>query len=160
MKPPAKASATPRRYFTCAPKGRFPLDARPVNRKRKLTIQELRDLDFEIDFMQRIVLRDPKYVEALQVLSANYMRRGNYIDGLKVDRRLVRLAPGDPTILYNLACSLCLNHRLKQALAALNKAIDCGFDDYHLLMRDPDLDALRAGHDFDEIRERILLMDH
>jgi len=110
--------------------------------------------------MRKIVRRDPKYVEALQVLSANYMRRGDHVEGLKVDRKLVRLAPQDPTILYNLACSLCLNQRRKQALVALNKAIDCGFDDYHLLMRDPDLDDLRRESHFDQIRERILLMDH
>ena len=97
-----------------------------MNRKRKLTIKELENLDFEIDFMERIIRRDSKYVEALQVLSADYMRRGNHDAGLKMDRKLARLAPSDPTILYNLACSLCLNRRLKQAVAALNRAIDSG----------------------------------
>ena len=64
--------------------------------KKKLSRQEQRDLDIEIDFLEGVLKRDRRYVEALQLLGDDYTRRGRYEDGLKVDRRLARLCPDDP----------------------------------------------------------------
>ncbi|SVE64160.1 uncharacterized protein METZ01_LOCUS517014, partial [marine metagenome] len=71
---------------------------------KKLSQQQERDLDIEIDFLEGVVERDRNYVEALQLLGDNYTRRGRYREGLSVDRRLVRLCPSDPLVYYNLAC--------------------------------------------------------
>jgi tetratricopeptide (TPR) repeat protein len=128
----------------------------PLKGKRKLTVRERRDLDFEIAFMERLLDRDPTYIEALQVLGADYTKRGNYEAGLKIDIRLARLLPSDPLILYNLACSYSLTDKIRQAAAALEKAIACGFDDYRLLLRDPDLANLRRHSLFDRVRDKLL----
>lgn len=131
----------------------------PIKPRRKLTAKERRDLDIEIGFMERLVRRDPHYVEALQVLSADYAKRGQYDDGLKVDRKLARLAPTDSTVLYNFACTLSLTKRIKQAATALHKALDCGFEDYRMILRDPDLANLRRDPIFDKIRIRIIVKE-
>lgn len=124
--------------------------------KRKLTRQELRDLDIEISFIKGVVRRDPKFVEALQVLGDDYTRRGSFKDGLKVDQQLARLRPEDSTVLYNLACSYALIGRLDRATNALVKAIDRGYDDFRWLMRDPDLQQLRDHEDlFKKVREKV-----
>jgi Flp pilus assembly protein TadD len=124
--------------------------------KRKMTRQELRDLDLEISFIKGVVRRDPKFVEALQVLGDDYTRRGNFKDGLKVDQQLARLKPQDSTVLYNLACSYALIGRLDRATNALIKAIEQGYNDFRWLMRDPDLQKLRDEEDlFKKVREKV-----
>ena len=130
-----------------------------IKPRRKLTAKERRDLDIEIGFMERLVKRDPHYMEALQVLSADYTKRGHYDDGLKIDRKLARLAPTDSTVLYNLACSLSLTKRIRQSAAALNKALDMGFQDCRMILRDPDLNNLRRDPLFDKIRMRLIVRD-
>ena len=44
--------------------------------RRKLTRKEQRDLDIEINFMEGVIRRDPKCIEAWRVLSDDYARRG------------------------------------------------------------------------------------
>ncbi|MBR90490.1 MAG: hypothetical protein CMO66_04355, partial [Verrucomicrobiales bacterium] len=46
--------------------------------QKKLTRQETRDLDIEIDFLEGVVQRDRNYVEALQLLGDDYTQRGRY----------------------------------------------------------------------------------
>ena len=47
-------------------------------RVRKLNRREVRDLDVKITFMEGIVRRDPRYVEALQILGDHYTQRGRF----------------------------------------------------------------------------------
>ena len=123
--------------------------------KKKLTRQEVRDLDIEIGFMEGVVQRDPRFVQALQILGDDYTRRGKLDDGLKIDERLSRLRPRDPMVLYNLACSYALTKRLEEAVAALSRAIDRGYHDFRWLMKDPDLANLRKHSLFKRIRAKV-----
>jgi tetratricopeptide (TPR) repeat protein len=127
----------------------------PKTPRKKLTRKEQRDLDVEIGFLEGIVQRDPKYVEALQVLGDNYTRRGKFTEGMQVDEKLSTLLPNDPTVLYNLACSYALTRRLQQAAAALLRALDYGYSDFKWLLKDPDLQNLRDHDLFKGIRARI-----
>jgi len=127
----------------------------PKTPRKKLTRKEQRDLDVEIGFLEGIVHRDPKYVEALQVLGDNYTRRGKFTEGMEVDEKLSTLLPNDPTVLYNLACSYALTRRLQQAAAALLRALDYGYNDFKWLLKDPDLQNLRDHDLFKGIRARI-----
>jgi tetratricopeptide (TPR) repeat protein len=121
--------------------------------RRKLTRKEQRDLDLEISFMEGVVQRDPKFTEAWRVLSDDYSRRGKLDDGLKADEQLARIHPGDPTVLYNLACSYSLARKLEDAVASLNRALATGFNDFKWLLRDPDLMNLRK----DPLFKKVLL---
>ena len=56
--------------------------------RKKLTRREQRNLDIEISFIEGVVRRDPRYLEALQVLGDDYTRRGRYREGLKIDETL------------------------------------------------------------------------
>jgi tetratricopeptide (TPR) repeat protein len=127
----------------------------PKTARKKLTRKEQRDLDVEIGFLEGIVHRDPKYVEALQVLGDNYTRRGKFTEGMEVDEKLSTLLPNDPTVLYNLACSYALTRRLEQAATALLRALDYGYSDFKWLLKDPDLQNLREHDLFKGIRARI-----
>ena len=68
-----------------------------------------------------------------------------------MDRKLVRLNPGDPTAHYNLACSLSLKGRKADAVKVLRSAISLGYKDFHWMQRDSDLKGLRNYSGFQEL---------
>ena len=125
---------------------------------KKLNRKEVRDLDIKITFMEGIVRRDPKYVEALQILGDHYTQRGQYNFSLKVDKRLSRLEPRNPLVFYNLACSYSLNSDLDLAVGALEKALSLGYNDFKWLARDPDLRQLRKHPLYRTIEDKIRKM--
>lgn len=123
--------------------------------RRRLTRRELRDLDIEIGFLEGVVSRDPAYVEALQVLATDYSKRGDFLNGLRLDEHLAHLRPTDPIVLYNLACSYSLTRQLRRCVDALNRAIEHGYSNFRLLTEDPDLANLRKHAIFKLVQARI-----
>ena len=140
-------SETEKKYLDSMPK--------KVDLGKRLTRRQQRDLDIEIGFMEGVVQRDPRFVEALQILGDDYTRRGKLKEGLKIDERLVRLHPHDPTMLYNLACSYALTRRYERAVASLSRAIERGYRDFKWLVKDPDLQGLRQHPLFQKIQVQI-----
>jgi tetratricopeptide (TPR) repeat protein len=126
-----------------------------LNLGKKLNRRQQRDLDIEIGFMEGVVQRDPKYVEALQILGDDYTRRGKFHEGLRIDEQLVQLRPRDPAMLYNLACSYALTQHYERAVAALDQAINQGYRDFKWLVKDPDLQGLRQHPLFRQIQVKI-----
>jgi len=105
--------------------------------------------------MEGVVRRDPRYVEALQLLGDNYTKRGRYNEGLTVDERLAELEPENPLVFYNLACSYSLTDQCDRAAEAIEKALSLGYSDFKWLAKDPDLKKLRKHPRYDQIRETI-----
>ncbi len=127
-------------------------------RSKKLSRKEVRDLDVKITFLEGIVRRDPKYVEALQILGDHYTQRGQYEQSLKIDQQLSTLEPKNPLVYYNLACSYSLNGDYSLAAVALEKALALGYRDFKWLARDPDLRSLRKHPLYEAIRDKIRKM--
>ena len=123
--------------------------------KRKLTRKEQRDLDIEISFMEGVVQRDAKYVEAWKALSECYCRRGFFERGLHADVHLARLQPDDPAVLYDLACGYALLQQTEEAITALMKAIAHGFNNFKWLLKDPDLTRVRKDKLFKRVWTKI-----
>lgn len=113
------------------------------------------DCDWEIGFFKSIVDASPNYVEALAHLGHLYTRRGDYHRGLEIDKHLVRLRPDDPTVYYNLACSLSLTGQLDAALVQLQKAIERGYTDYSYMFDDEDLESVRNDPRFFDLMARF-----
>lgn len=101
--------------------------------------------DFELSFFKNLHTRMPKDVRVVSMLAHLYTQTGQLDAGLRLDRKLARLTPKDPTVHYNLACSLALIGRKADALKTLRTAIICGYDDYVWMCSDPDLTNL---HDY------------
>lgn len=106
------------------------------------------DHSFDISFYESILRRDPSYVEVVEILGGLYTKAGRIADGLKMDRKLVRLQPDNATAHYNLACSLALSKRPTEALTTLAQAISLGYDDAEWMANDPDLAPLQNRADF------------
>jgi len=123
--------------------------------KSRSARDQTRALDIQSQFMEGVVRRDPRYVEALQLLGDNYTKRGRYSEGLNVDERLAELEPENPMVFYNLACSYSLTDQCDRAADAIGKAISLGYRDFNWLIKDPDLKKLRAHPRYKAIRETI-----
>ena len=104
--------------------------------------------DFELSFFEGLVAKDPNFVDALIPLAEAYTRKGLYEQGLKIDRKLVRLRRSDPIAHYNLACSLALMGRKDESFRTLEKAIRLGYRDFDHLKKDPDFKSLREDPRF------------
>jgi hypothetical protein len=104
-----------------------------------------RDTAFETGFFESVLRHDPQCVE---VLGGLYTKVGRIADGLRMDRRLVRLQPANATAHYNLACSLALSKRNSDALRSLRHAVRLGYQDFEWMTHDPDLQGLRRNPGF------------
>lgn len=113
------------------------------------------DPAFEIGFFESILRRDPSYTEVVEILGGLYTKMGRIADGLKMDRKLVRLLPTNATAHYNLACSLALSKRTSEALESLQHAIDLGYTDADWMLQDPDLEGLKDNPKFRKLLHRL-----
>ncbi|HEV2972035.1 MAG TPA: hypothetical protein VGY55_18825 [Pirellulales bacterium] len=112
---------------------------------------DLGQVEFEVDFYERILARHPNYVIVLRSLGELLARKGQYARSLEIDRRLVTLVPHDCVARYNLACSLAMQGVPRQAIEELGRAIEYGYDDFGHLEVDPDLDSLRKLPAYQEL---------
>jgi tetratricopeptide (TPR) repeat protein len=113
------------------------------------------DPQFEIEFFEAVHRRCPGYVDVVGLLGALYTKAGRISDGLKMDRKLVRLDPQNPTAHYNLACSLALSKKRPDALRSLRKALSLGYDDLDWMEQDPDLEVLKADPEFRQLLSQL-----
>ncbi len=120
-----------------------------------MTRQPKPDPAFEINFFEGVHRRCPRYVEVIELLGGLYTKTGRIADGLKMDRKLVRLQPTNATAHYNLACSLALSERPLPALAALRRALELGYSDYEWMRQDPDLKPIAHDPAFLEILQEV-----
>jgi tetratricopeptide (TPR) repeat protein len=109
------------------------------------------DPEFEIRFYESILRRDPNYVAVVEILGGLYTRQGRIADGLKMDRKLVKLQPKNATAHYNLACSLALSKRKSDALRELREAVQLGYNDFDWMQQDPDLEPLKQHPEFQSL---------
>ena len=116
---------------------------------------DLTGLAFLAEFLEIALRHRPENVEALAELGHVYTRLGRLAEGLAVDRRLVLLIPENPTVHYNLACSLALCGERERALDELERAIGLGYADPAFLLEDGDLESLRADPRFAALVKRL-----
>src|ERR1700677_5013655 len=114
-------------------------------------LREQSQIDFELEFLGRILEREPLFVDALRVHADNLAAKGQYGRALQIDRRLVRLAPEDAIAWYNLACSYAVLGMIEPAFSALKRALELGYRFLTRLRRDPDLKALRRDPRFADL---------
>ena len=117
--------------------------------------EKQRDLQFETRFFESILKRDRSYVDVIEILGGLYTQQGRIAEGLQMDRRLVRMKPDHAVAHYNLACSLALLRRKRQALRALAEAIARGYRDAQWMAKDPDLKSLHTHPEFVEMLRQL-----
>jgi hypothetical protein len=114
-----------------------------------------RDTTFDVGFFEAVLRHDSQCVDVIEILGGLYTKLGRVSDGLKMDRKLVRLQPANPTAHYNLACSLALSKRNADALRSLRHAVGLGYRDFEWMSHDPDLQGLKQSPAFGAIVEQL-----
>ena len=117
--------------------------------------EKTHDPAFEIGFFESVLRRDPNYAEVIEILGGLYTKTGRIGDGLRMDRKLVRLQPSNYTAHYNLACSLALCRRRNDAIRALRQAVELGYRDFDWMTHDPDLETLKTHPEFVALLEQL-----
>jgi tetratricopeptide (TPR) repeat protein len=118
-------------------------------------LREQSQLDFEIEFLGRVLERDPYLVAALRAQANNLAAKGQFARALQLDRRLVGLTPENAIAWYNLACSYAVLGMIDPALAALQRSLELGYRFIYRLRRDPDLKTLRRDPRFARLLRRF-----
>ena len=113
------------------------------------------DPSFEISFFESVLRRSPRYSDVIEILGGLYTKTGRIADGLRMDRRLVKLQPENATAHYNLACSLALSERRSDALRSLRRAIELGYKDYDWMSQEHDLEGLQKSKEFQSLLRRL-----
>jgi len=111
--------------------------------------------DFELGFFESLHKRMPKDAKVVSILAHLYTQTGRIDEGLKMDRKLVRLDPEDATARYNLACSLALKARFNDAVNVLREAIALGYTDFDWMRNDPDLADLQDYAGFEKLLREL-----
>ncbi len=86
------------------------------------------------------------------------MRSGQTAEMETIAREGVALMPQDATWQYNLACALAYRADKKEALVALERAIDLGFRDAKQIAEDKDLASLAALPEFQVLLKKAALL--
>jgi tetratricopeptide (TPR) repeat protein len=118
-----------------------------------------RDTAFDIGFFEAVLRHDRRCAEVIEILGGLYTKLGRVADGLKMDRKLVRLQPSNATAHYNLACSLALSKRNPEALRSLRAAVALGYRDFEWMSHDPDLEGLKRSPEFGALVARLKLLN-
>ena len=113
------------------------------------------DPAFDIGFYESILRREPRYSDVIEILGGLYTKVGRIADGLRMDRRLVKLEPKNATAHYNLACSLALSKRRADALRSLRQAVSLGYEDYDWMSQYPDLEGLKTAPEFKLLLKKL-----
>jgi hypothetical protein len=121
-----------------------PSSDRPSSETSTRRLREQSQLDFEIEFLGRLLERDPYFVDALRVQATNLATKGQYAR-----------APEDAIAWYNLACSYTVLGMIDPGFFAIQRALELGYDCAKRLRRDPDLKALRRDPRFERLMRRF-----
>jgi tetratricopeptide (TPR) repeat protein len=133
-------------------------DSSPERPSPEISTRRLREQtqrDFEIEFLERVLARDPYFVEAIRVQGNNLAAKGQYARALQLDRRLVRLVPDDAIAWYNLACTYAVLGMIDPAFSALQRSLELGYRFVERLRQDPDLKTLRRDPRFLRLLRRF-----
>ncbi|HXU19710.1 MAG TPA: protein kinase [Verrucomicrobiae bacterium] len=93
----------------------------------------------------------PEDARARVLLGNYYAERGREDDALRELNLAITLRANEASILYNAACVYCSLKRKPEALDALRKAWEAGFQDAVWARRDPDIAILHGEPEFERL---------
>jgi non-specific serine/threonine protein kinase len=108
-----------------------------------------------IEIIERHVELNPDDARALYLGATSQIRIGQRERGLEWGRRALAIDPGDPMILYNVACVFSQGGEVEQALRMLERAVEHGFGHKAWIENDSDFDPLRKDPRFGELLAKM-----
>jgi len=97
-----------------------------------------------LELLPNYLLQNPDDARARIFYASSLAKLGRKDEAIREGAMAVELSPGDPMMLYNCACLYATLREIEQALAALERAVAGGYENFRWLAHDPDLDVLRS----------------
>ena len=88
-------------------------------------------------------------------LGNSYLDRGELEKALDQYQRALAIEPNNSIAHYNVACAYSRMKRIKEALDALERAIECGYRDVEWMEKDSDLDNIRDTERYKALVRRL-----
>jgi predicted Zn-dependent protease len=117
--------------------------------------RKAKEREVELAFLEGVHRRLPEHLLVLESLGHLYTAAGRIEDGLRADLDLTARCPEVPLHWYNLACSHSLLGQLDEGIAALERAVELGYDEADWATQDPDLANLRGDPRFTGVLARM-----
>ena len=114
-----------------------------------------RNARVEIRFLEALQQRLPHHLRILEGLLEANNQHGRFKEGLSIAQHVVAMIPGHADAWYNLASSYALNDHPTEAIAALARAIQMGYDDYRWILADQELISLRNDPRFKRLLNQL-----
>ncbi|MFO7898503.1 MAG: tetratricopeptide repeat protein [Planctomycetota bacterium] len=84
-----------------------------------------------------------------------FLEEGKHRRALAEYRKALELDPKNDVAWYNIACAYSLMERIDQAVTALEKSVELGYDDVDWMQKDTDLDNIRNDPRYKGLVERL-----
>jgi tetratricopeptide (TPR) repeat protein len=97
-----------------------------------------------LELLPNYLLQNPDDARARIFYASSLAKVDRKDEAIREGAMAVELSPGDPMMLYNLACLYATLREIEQALAALERAVAGGYENFRWMAHDPDLDVLRS----------------
>ena len=121
-------------------------------------LEHIRDKDYQqaVEDLQKLLDEAPFDFRANYHIAFAYLLLKNYTKAIHHFEIARRISPQDELTLYNLACAYALaGGKTSEAIEALEASVKAGFNDYHHVEKDPDLDSIRADERYLRLIERL-----
>jgi len=102
--------------------------------------------------------RNPFLLWKLHKIAYQYLESGDKIfiqKGKETLQKILDISPNDKIALYNLACADSLLGNLNEAITALNRAIDAGYNDLFHMLNDKDFDNIKNTDEFHNLVAKL-----
>jgi len=124
----------------------------------RMAVEKKRRLDAAIAMLEDKLQNSPNEPMVLKNLSILYSQKADYEKALMYLQRLVRIKPEDADSYYNIACIYSKSSNIDESIDWIRKALEKGFNDWDLIMKDPDLNNIRDTEYFKKLlRENEVL---
>jgi len=101
----------------------------------------------------QFIYYEDKALCCLKSLDENVIQKGReYL------MQMLVMVPNHANTLYNLACAESLLKRFPEAIEALEKAVENGFDNLNHIVQDKELDFIKNSDAFNKIVEKVKVM--
>ncbi|MEC9476110.1 MAG: tetratricopeptide repeat protein [Planctomycetota bacterium] len=123
--------------------------------RASITLRDSGDLEGALSLLDDLSQRVTADAELHHAIGIVTMRMRNLERALAALQRALNLDPYDPAIHYNLACAHALSGASGDALEALERAIEAGYNDADHTRSDPDLESLRELPEFELLLDQM-----
>lgn len=109
------------------------------------------ELDNAISQYQKALTIQPNFIQALNNMASVYVARGEYAEALFLFKKMIKLQPHSADLYYDIARIYSRQNNVDESIDWLKRAIQMGYQNWHLLKTDNNLANIRGSLQYKEL---------